>query len=175
MKMKTLPLLSLLALSVPAMAADSAHRLAFSKAENLEVFVDHAAGQAWCSPALKLRFAFGGAPNQDAVERLMPRLGGLLAKECPEAGTVTWRSTDASGAQLASGTSAKSNGWVVVAQTAPSAPASPVAATPATAVSVAPAAPAPTPAPSAPAPASVATAAAPSVPAPVASVRIGAI
>lgn len=173
MKMKTLPLLSLLALSIPAMAADSAHRLAFSKAENLEVFVDHAAGQAWCSPTLKLRFAFGGAPNQDAVERLMPRLGGLLGKECPEAISATWRSTDASGTQLANGTSAKSGGWAAVAEAAHAAP---VATAPATApttaaatVAVAPAAPAPTPAHSAPTPAPTATAAAPSEPAPVAA------
>lgn len=173
MKMKTLPLLSLLALSVPAMAADSVHRLAFSKAENLEVFVDHAAGQAWCSPALKLRFAFGGAPNQDAVERLMPRLGGLLGKECPEAITATWRSTDASGTQLANGTAAKSGGWAVVAQAAPTAPvaAAPAAAptTPAAAVAVAPAAPAPTPTPSAATPAPASSTAAPSEPAPVAA------
>lgn len=173
MKIKTLPLLSLLALSVSAMAADSAHRLAFSKAENLEVFVDHAAGQPWCGPALKLRFAFGGAPNQDAVERLMPRLGGLLGKECPDASTATWHSTDASGAQLASGTSAKSNGWVVVAQAAPAAPAAvaaapvPVAAPAPSASAAATSAHAPTanaPAtPSTPAPTPVATAPVPAV------------
>ena len=77
--MKRYPVLGLLALSLSAFAGDASHRLAFSKAENVEVFVDHRAGELWCAPALQMRFAFGGEPSLEAVERLMPRLGGLLA------------------------------------------------------------------------------------------------
>lgn len=113
--MKQYPVLGLLALSLAAFAGDASHRLAFSKAENVEVFVDHRAGEPWCAPALQMRFAFGGEPSVEAVERLMPRLGGLLAKECPQAATAQWKSFDASGREARDGLSEKAGGWLAVA------------------------------------------------------------
>ena len=113
--MKQYPVLGLLALSLAAFAGDASHRLAFSKAENVEVFVDHRAGEPWCAPALQMRFAFGGEPSVEAVERLMPRLGGLLAKECPQAATAQWKSVDASGREARDGLSEKAGGWLAVA------------------------------------------------------------
>lgn len=76
-------LLSLLALSVSAHGADKSHRLAYSKAENVEVFVDHSEAQPWCSATLNLRFAFTGEANIASVERLLPKLGGLFGAQCP--------------------------------------------------------------------------------------------
>ena len=113
--MKRYPVLGLLALSLSAFAGDASHRLAFSKAENVEVFVDHRTGEPWCGPALQMRFAFGGEPSVEAVERLMPRLGGLLAKECPQAATAQWKSVDASGREASNGLSEKAGGWLALA------------------------------------------------------------
>ena len=44
--MKSLFALGLLTLAVSTHAAD--YRLAYSKAENVEVFAEYAAGQPWC-------------------------------------------------------------------------------------------------------------------------------
>ena len=49
---------SLLALSIHATAQAQAHRLAFSQAQQVEVFVDQASESDWCKPELALRFAF---------------------------------------------------------------------------------------------------------------------
>lgn len=76
-------LLRLLALSVSAHGADQSHRLAYSKAENVEVFVDHLEAQPWCSATLNLRFAFTGEANIASVERLLPKLGGLFGAHAP--------------------------------------------------------------------------------------------
>lgn len=148
--MKRYPVLGLLALSLSALAGDASHRLAFSKAENVEVFVDHKAGEPWCSPSLQMRFAFGGEPSVEAVERLMPRLGGLLAKECPQAASAQWRSVDASGREIGKGLGEKAGGWLAV--TAQPLPRTAVARAPAPAPATPPAA------VSAPAPAAVAPA-----------------
>ena len=64
--MKRILTLSLLAIAVSAEAGT--HRLAYSKAENVEVFAEYADGQPWCSPTLQLRFAFGSA-TPDAAAR----------------------------------------------------------------------------------------------------------
>lgn len=134
-------LLSLLALSVAAQAADSSHRLAYSKAENVEVFVDHPESQPWCSAALNLRFAFGGSANMPTVERLLPKLGGLLNSQCPAANELSWRSLDQNAQLQAQGSASKAGGWValVTQKTEPAAavPAVVVAPAPSVAPAVA--------------------------------------
>lgn len=120
-------LLSLLALSVSAHSADQSHRLAYSKAENVEVFVDHSEAQPWCSSALNLRFAFTGEANLASVERLLPKLGGLFGAQCPAASELSWKSLNQSGQLQAQGSASKAAGWV--AQIAQS--AAPAAAVPA--------------------------------------------
>lgn len=117
--------ISLLALSlaVAASAQAASHRLAYSKAENVEVFVDHADGQPWCSDNLKLRFAFAGEADQDAINRLLPKLGGLFASQCSSATQLSWTSVDATGKTQASGHASQAAGWV--AQAASAAPAAP--------------------------------------------------
>lgn len=160
--MKRILTMSLLALAVSAEAGT--HRLAYSKAENVEVFAEHADGQPWCSPTLQLRFAFGSAtPDAAAVGRLLPKLGGLIGNQCASATQLGWYSTNNAGQRLASGTATQASGWQAQLETAPApAPApAPVVAAPATAPTAAPA-----PAPVAAAPASAPAAEPVSTPAP---------
>ena len=128
-------LLSLLALSVSAHGADQSHRLAYSKAENVEVFVDHSEAQPWCSATLNLRFAFTGEANIASVERLLPKLGGLFGAQCPAASELSWKSLNQNGQLQAQGSASKAAGWV--AQIAQS--AAPVAVVPAVVAETAPA------------------------------------
>jgi hypothetical protein len=128
-------LLSLLALSVSAHGADKSHRLAYSKAENVEVFVDHSEAQPWCSATLNLRFAFTGEANIASVERLLPKLGGLFGAQCPAASELSWKSLNQNGQLQAQGSASKAAGWV--AQIAQS--AAPVAVVPAVVTETAPA------------------------------------
>ncbi|WP_426153171.1 hypothetical protein [Pseudomonas sp. DC3000-4b1] len=155
---KHLPL-ALLTLSVCGGAEASAYRLAFSKGENVEVFVDHTDTQPWCTNPLPLRFVFAGTPANDAVARLLPKLGGLLASQCPGASTINWHSTDAKGQTAANGTAAKEEGWLSHAAGMPA----PVVSGPEMAAPVQTPAPAPTQAAPAPAPAQ------PEAPAPAAA------
>lgn len=156
--MRSLLTLSLLALAVSAEAAS--HRLAYSKTENVEVFVDHADGQPWCSPNLQLRFAFTAAASTEAVQRLLPKLGGLISNQCASASQLSWHSVDSQGQRLASGTATQASNWQAVLNGPAAAPAAaPVA--PAVAVASAPAA-APQATTQAPAPTSATPAAPPS-------------
>ena len=150
--------ISLLALSlaVAASAQAASHRLAYSKAENVEVFVDHADGQPWCSDNLKLRFAFAGPANQDSINRLLPKLGGLFASQCSSATQLSWTSVDSTGKTQASGHASQAAGWAPAAPqpAAEPAPAPTVAQAPAEApASAAPAASATAPATAEPEPA----------------------
>ncbi|SDI60120.1 WVD2 family protein [Pseudomonas panipatensis] len=166
--MRTLGItLSLLAVSLTAQA--ESYRLAYSKAENVEVFVDHPDGQPWCSQQLELRFVFAATPVQASIERLMPKLGGLLNSQCGTAASLNWKSFNASGASVASGSASKAAGWVATLNQATPTNATAAAAAPSAAPAVAappPAAPAPTSAPVAPVVAATpATPAAPAAPA----------
>ncbi len=172
--------ISLLALSlaVAASAQAASHRLAYSKAENVEVFVDHADGQPWCSDNLKLRFAFAGPANQDSINRLLPKLGGLFASQCSSATQLSWTSVDSTGKTQASGHASQAAGWAPAAPqpAAEPAPAPTVAQAPAEApASAAPAASATAPATAEPEPAKPTQAEAPqptaASPAPVADTQ----
>jgi hypothetical protein len=168
---KRLPL-ALLGLAVCASADAAAYRLAFSKGENVEVFVDHVDNQPWCTNPLEMRFAFTGKPDTEAVARLLPKLGGLLTSQCPSATKVLWKSYDTQGHLVANGTATKAEEWSshVAGAAAPAVPANET-------VDIAIPAPTPTPTLEAPAPVlaaapaspavSAAAAAAPSPPEPV--------
>ncbi|KTT52439.1 hypothetical protein NS337_15940 [Pseudomonas oryzihabitans] len=103
----TLLALTLLAMATAAQAEST--RLAYSKAEDVEVFVDHAAA-AWCAPDLALRFVYGKPAEAVAVERLMPKIGALLGKQCDQAERLTWTATGTTDARL-NGTAAKATAW----------------------------------------------------------------
>lgn len=102
----TLPLLAA-TLSVQA----ASHRLAYSKAENVEVFVDHPDSQPWCSDDLKLRFVFSGAVDKAAIDRLLPKLGGLMGSQCPAATQLTWTASGPTGADALNGAASQATGW----------------------------------------------------------------
>ena len=102
------------ALLVTSMSVGAASfRLAFSRAENVEIFVEHAEGVAWCSPKLEVRAVYGGAPDEDALSRLFPKLGALLDAQCPAANIIEWVSATADGRKVAQGTSAKADLWTL--------------------------------------------------------------
>ena len=89
-------------------------RLAFSKAENVEIFVEHATGTPWCSEQPDLRVVFHGPADLDALGRLMPKLGALMAQQCPQASALTWQGQDKAGKAVARGTSSKTAQWQMV-------------------------------------------------------------
>lgn len=163
-----------------AAAPTASFRLAFSKAENIEIFIDHAQRGEWCAPELKLRAVHGGKPDPQALAGLLPRLGALLDRQCPQAARIAWTSTTADGKPLASGTSTKADRWAMRTASAPAAvnidapqeKATPVTAavqaepTPAAATAPAAAAPATSPAVAVSPPAAAAAEAARAVPAP---------
>ncbi len=108
----TLLALTLLATATAAQAEST--RLAYSKAEDVEVFVDHAAA-AWCAPDLALRFVYGKPAEAVAVERLMPKIGALLGKQCDQAERLTWTATGSTDARL-NGTATKATAWTAQVQ-----------------------------------------------------------
>lgn len=108
----TLLALTLLATATAAQAEST--RLAYSEAEDVEVFVDHAAA-AWCAPDLALRFVYGKPAEAVAVERLMPKIGALLGKQCDQAERLTWTATGSTDARL-NGTATKATAWTAQVQ-----------------------------------------------------------
>lgn len=114
--------LLVLGLAVAASTQAASHRLAYSKAENVEVFVDHADGQPWCSDNLKLRFAFAGSADQDSINRMLPKLGALFASQCSNATQLSWTSVDSTGKTQASGNASQAAGWRTQAAGIASAP-----------------------------------------------------
>lgn len=127
MKIHTYPVLLGLALAVSAQAAD--HRLAYSEANQLQVFVEHPDNSAWCSEKLSLRFSDSGAANQVILAQMMPRIGALIGRECASATELNWRSVGADDEILQTGTSSAAGGWALVeakpAVATPTAPAAP--------------------------------------------------
>jgi len=106
-------------LSMPFIAcAEDDYRLAFSRAENIEVFVEGKTRDNWCAEHLNLRVRYGAAVDTGAWERLLPKVGGLLAQQCKEAKTLNWRSVDSNGAAQAQGKSSAALGWQLQAVTA---------------------------------------------------------
>lgn len=129
MKKTSLISFTLLALSLHATAQAQEHRLAFSQAQQVEVFVDQADGSNWCKDELVLRFAFGlEHANLDAVENLLPKLGVLFSQQCPAAEKVTWQALNKDKDVQAAGTASKQTAWLM--QQAPAVSVEQIAAAP---------------------------------------------
>lgn len=114
--MKKISVLSftLLALSINAIAQTQEHRLAFSQAQQVEVFVDQTGESDWCKEELALRFAFDlDQANITAIESLLPKLGVLFSQQCPAAKKVTWQALNKSKAVQATGTASKQTAWLM--------------------------------------------------------------
>lgn len=102
--------LTLLALMLLATAAQAeSTRLAFSKAEDVEVFVDHKA-TTWCGSDLALRFVYAKPAEAIAVERLMPKIGTLIGNQCDQAERLRWTATGTTDVHL-EGVADKATAW----------------------------------------------------------------
>lgn len=79
------------------MAGGSAHaeeyRLAFSKGEQIEIIINNANQDSWCSAKLKLEARYQATPNPEGLARLMPKIGQLMKTQCPQATQLSWIST----------------------------------------------------------------------------------
>ncbi|MGG4605378.1 hypothetical protein ACLPHM_11355 [Paenalcaligenes sp. Me131] len=106
-------------------AAAEDFRLAYSKAEDIEIFVENASADNWCKPELALRAVYGASGDTEALGRLLPKLGALFAQQCPQAQSATWRAINNQGTQVADGISQGATGWALLLQTA-EAPEAPV-------------------------------------------------
>jgi hypothetical protein len=168
--MRPIPCLlaALVVASAPVLGAER-YRLAYSRSADIEIFVTHATGASWCAPTLQISAVHGGTPDAAAFGQLMPKLGGLLDAQCPEATRIEWSRTTRDGQVLARGTSAKADQWAVRALPSPAVAAAPVATPDAPGVAVAPLpeAPAPVAGPTMERPSSPGVAAAPAVGSPV--------
>ncbi|WP_322999231.1 hypothetical protein [Castellaniella sp.] len=111
------------AVVVSSPAAAQSYRLAYSKAENIEIFIQGATQQSWCKPELDLRVVYHDTPDPQAWAGLMPKLGALLDRQCPQATAVSWTTVDAAGKTLAQGVSDKARHWALASTPAASAPA----------------------------------------------------
>ena len=98
-------------------AAAEDFRLAYSKAEDIEIFVENASAENWCKPELALRAVYGASGNTEALGRLLPKLGALFSQQCPQAQSATWRALNSQGTQVADGISHGSTGWALLIQT----------------------------------------------------------
>lgn len=107
------------------------YRIVQSPSQKLDVWIDNIKNntpQSWCATELPLRIVANGDKKPSVLKAFMPRLGTLLASQCPTLNVIRWQLTDAQGAALAHGTAGKSGGWEP--ETAPSAPAGPTAVIP---------------------------------------------
>ncbi|TCK04129.1 hypothetical protein [Marinobacterium mangrovicola] len=94
-----------------AQAEAAEHRLAFSKAAELEIFVEHPDNQPWCSESLSLRFQGNGATNSKTVTDIMPKLGVLIGRECPQATDANWQSVNPTNESIAEGSANAADQW----------------------------------------------------------------
>lgn len=114
MKKTSILSLTLLALSIHATAQEQEHRLAFSQAQQVEVFVEQASEDNWCKEELALRFVFDlEQANVTAVENLLPKLGVLFSQQCAAAETVTWQALNKEKTVQATGTASKQGAWLM--------------------------------------------------------------
>lgn len=127
MKNKVIFALTGIACSLQLTAFAAEHRLAFSKANNVEVFATET-NNLWCQPDLNLRFVFGGqTADLQAVESLLPKLGVLFAQQCPAALSANWQAMNESREVQANGTASKEGAWLMK-QSIAAAPEEPVPA-----------------------------------------------
>lgn len=95
------------------------YRLAFSKSEQIEIIVNNANVDNWCSANLKLEARYKAEPNPEGLARLMPKIGQLMKNQCPQATEISWVSTNRQGKQLASGNSVAATDWVLNIDSSP--------------------------------------------------------
>lgn len=100
------------------MAASGAHaldyRLVYSPSQKLEVYIDNVRSDApahWCDRSITLRIVSGQTGDPAIMNDFLPRVGGLLERQCPKATRVPWSMTNADGYVLAQGEATKASHW----------------------------------------------------------------
>ncbi len=109
---------------VAMMAASGAHaldyRMAYSPSQQLEVYVDNVQSDApvhWCDRSITLRIVSRQSTDPSVLNDFLPRLGGLVERQCPKATRLPWTMVDAPGNVLAQGEATKAKRWAPNAKT----------------------------------------------------------
>ncbi|MBH1928748.1 type VI secretion system-associated protein [Serratia rubidaea] len=117
-------------MAVPAVHAAN-YRLVYSPSQKLEVFIDNVKNnkpESWCAPSIPLRIVSANAKDATVLDGFLPRVGSLLAKQCPAVSQLPWTLTDKAGNQLAAGDALKNQRWKPQVKTAPAPQTQPEAA-----------------------------------------------
>lgn len=105
-------IIAMMALSAAAQAAD--YRLVYSPSQKLEVFIDDVESEApasWCDQSIPLRIVSAQSKNPSLLNDFLPRVGSLLAKQCPDVTQLPWTLEDKAGEVLAEGNALKAQSW----------------------------------------------------------------
>ncbi len=92
------------------------YRIVQSPSQKLDVWIDNVSGKkpaAWCGNTLALRIVTGGNKDPEALKAFMPRLGMLLARQCPAMERIDWHLEDSAGKRLAGGSASQSDKWAL--------------------------------------------------------------
>ncbi|MGF6189290.1 type VI secretion system-associated protein [Serratia sp. 2723] len=103
---------------IPAVHAEN-YRLVHSPTLKLEVFIDDVTSskpESWCANSIPLRITSAQSKDADILHDFLPRVGKLLAKQCPKVAQLPWILTDKQGTKIASGNATKNQHWEPVAQ-----------------------------------------------------------
>ncbi|WP_311294785.1 type VI secretion system-associated protein [Serratia silvae] len=103
---------------IPAVHAEN-YRLVHSPTLKLEVFIDDVTSskpESWCASSIPLRITSAQSKDANILNDFLPRVGQLLAKQCPKVAQLPWILTDKQGTKIASGNAVKNQHWQPVAQ-----------------------------------------------------------
>lgn len=103
---------------IPVVNAEN-YRLVHSPALKLEVFIDDVTNSKpvnWCANSIPLRITSAQSNDTKVLHDFLPRVGKLLAKQCPKVTELPWILTDKQGTKIASGNATKNQRWDPVVQ-----------------------------------------------------------
>ena len=106
-------LVAIALLTLSGAAAAQNIKIVYSKEKKLDVWLDNVAGKEWCSPALTMRIVSHGSKKLAVINDYIPRVGALLAHQCPQLQKMEWRFVDDNAALLAEGYAEKKSHWAV--------------------------------------------------------------
>jgi hypothetical protein len=122
---------AMLALLVTSSAWAQNFQVVYSPTLKLEIYIDdveNSKPESWCANSIPLRIVAGGDKKPSVLNGFLPRVGDLMAKQCPHLTTLPWQITDKDGHRLSRGTAYRSKKWMPeVLETAPvAAPVAPL-------------------------------------------------
>lgn len=98
---------------LPAVQAEN-YRLVHSPTLKLEVFIDdvnNSKPESWCADSIPLRITSAQSKDAQILNDFLPRVGNLLAKQCPKVTALPWILADRQGNKLAAGNAEKNQQW----------------------------------------------------------------